>query len=422
MEKQILSENKNIKKILVTFGQEEIDKAENEIIKEVNTKYTFEGFRKGKTPKAIIKMRMGEDFNLWVEEDLLHTFMDKLEEEERLLFPPDLDSKSHDNGKYEFELTIHTYPKVLKSNYEEMVVEVPESKEVVEKYIEDKKKELLEDNSILEPKDGPGEIGDFVRVLYTVVNDEGKTLQENKEQEFTLAEEDKRPIVQNVIGKSKDDVVEFDNNYNEKTYKYTVKVDQIYKKSLPELNDEFLENLGSDIKSLNELEEKLSAEGKEMFEKWNQDYVKNYIINELPEYVEIEIAEESIQQYKETYFENIKKDGKYEEELKKYESEEKFVEDVEKSATRWMKELAITEKISQENDITVTEEEIQKSIAAISQMWYMPVERAREVIYSNNKLLNEVVWDILKSKVADSIKDKVTIKEVEQTEEHDHQH
>jgi trigger factor len=46
-------------------------------------------------------------------------------------------------------------------------------------------------------------------------------------------------------------------------------------------------------------------------------------------------------------------------------------------------------------------------------MWQMPYERTREAIYSNQKLLNDVVWDTLKNKVVDTIKDKVKIEEVD---------
>ncbi|MDN5343860.1 trigger factor [Oceanotoga sp. DSM 15011] len=414
MEKQLLSEVKNIKRYLVKFTKDELEKAEKDIVKEVNQHYKFEGFRKGKAPKGIVKMRLGDNFNIWVNDLLQDQAITDFEKEEQLLFPPIVDSKANDEGNIELELVLHTYPEITSAKFEDITVEVPKTEGVVEKYVENKLKELLEENAVLEPKEGKAEYNDYVRVTYTVINHEGKTIQENKESEYVLYEDDKRPIVENVIGKEKGDVVEYERDFDDKNYKYTVKVEEVYTRTIPELTEEFIKELDTEIESLNELKEKLSEEGKEMYSGWNKDYIKNYIIGEIPEHVEVEIAEETIEEYITKYVENLKKDGKFEKELEENDNDESKVrENAKTSSLKWIKELVVVDKLAKENEIEVSDEELTNAIKNIATMWQMPFDRAKQVIYSNEKLLNEVVWDTLKSKVVEKIQDKVTIKEVD---------
>jgi trigger factor len=414
MDKQLISEDKNLKKFLVKFEENEYKKAEKDVVKEVNKNYKFPGFRKGKAPVGIIKMKLGENYDNWVNDILLEDAMQEIQKNEKTLFPPKVDSTANDEGNYEVEITVHTYPEVKNTDFENITVEIPKSESIIEKFVDDKLNELLEQNAILEPKEGKAEYDDFVRVKYTVKNQDGKILQENKENEYTLREDDNRPIVTKVVGKSKGDVIEYDKEFEDKKYYYTVTLEDIYSRKMPELTEEFVKELDSDAKSLEELKDKFRAEGKDQYETWNKDFIRNYIIGELPDHTEIEISDQTIEEYYENYLAQLKKEEKYEEELKKNDNDkEKLKENVKESSLRWIKELVVVDQLAKEHNIEVSDEEITNAIKNISQMWQMPYERTREAIYSNQKLLNDVVWDTLKNKVVDTIKDKVKVEEVD---------
>jgi len=414
MDKQLISEDKNLKKFLVKFEENEYKKAENDVVKEVNKNYKFPGFRKGKAPVGIIIMKLGENYDNWVNDILLEDAIQEIQNNEKTLFPPKVDSTANDGGIFEVEITVHTYPKVKSTDFENIKVEIPKSESIIEKFVEDKINELLEQNAILEPKEGNAEYGDFVRVTYTVKNQDGKVLQEDKENEYTLREDDNRPIVTEVVGKSKGDVIEYEKEFEDKKYFYKVNLEDIYLRKMPELTEEFVKELDSDVQSLEDLKNKFRSEGKEQYESWNQDFIRNYIIGELPDHTEIEISGQTIEEYCENYIAQLKKEEKYEEELQKNDNDvEKLKENVKDSSLRWIKELVVVDELAKENNIEVSDEEITNAIKNISQMWQMPYERTREAIYSNQKLLNDVVWDTLKNKVVDVIKDKVKIEEVD---------
>lgn len=414
MDKQLILEDKNLKKFLVKFEEDEFKKAEKEVVKEVNKNYKFPGFRKGKAPAGIIKMKLGEDYDNWVNEILLEDAAQNIQKDIKTLFPPKVDSTANDEGNFEVEFIVHAYPEVKNIDFENIKVEIPKSESIIEKFVEGKLNQLLEQNAILDPKDGTAEYNDFVRIKQTIKNQEGKILQENKEVEYTLKEEDNSPIVTEVVGKSKGDIIEYDKEFENKKYFYTIILEDIYSRKIPELTEEFVKDLDLDVNSLEELKEKFRSEGKEQYENWNKEFIRNYIIGELPDHTEIEISDQTIEEYCKNYISELKKEGKYEEELQKNDNdEEKLKENVKASSLRWIKELVVVNYLSKENNVEVSDEEISNSIKNISQMWQMPYERTREAIYSNQKLLNDVIWDTLKNKVVDSIKNKVKIEEVD---------
>lgn len=417
MEKKVVNENKNIKYVLVSFSSEETKKAEKLLVNEFNKSHTIEGFRKGKVPLQVIKMKMGEDFENWLKDYMRDKSIEELNKEYKVLFEPNEESFAIDQGKVEIEYQIHTYPEIIKTKFEEMNVEVPEVKEILEKFIESKVEEVLSNNATLTPKEEPAEFNDHVRLIYDVVNSEGKIIQEKKELEHTLYEDDKRELVQNVVGKKSGETFEYTKETEDNSFTYKVKIDQVYNKEMPELTDDLIKDSDLEQNTIEELKEKFRNEGKEMFEKWNNDYIKNYIIGELPDYVEAEISEETIEKYTQIVISNLKENNKYEEELKKQDNDEdKLYATLKKESEKYIKELAIVDKISKEHDIKPENEDIDSAIEDISKMYQMPFERIKESIYSNQKLLNEIVWDVLKTKVVDKIKEKVSVKEINKEE------
>jgi trigger factor len=78
--------------------------------------------------------------------------------------------------------------------------------------------------------------------------------------------------------------------------------------------------------------------------------------------------------------------------------------------------MVVIEKLSLENDIKVGNEELSQEIKNFSTMYGLPFSRAQEIISSNPELSNEIVWNKLREKVAQFIKEKVQIVEISKEE------
>jgi len=417
MEKTLLSQDKNVKKYLIKFSKDEIEKIEDQIVREINQHYTFEGFRKGKVPKQVIKLRLGSDFNNMLLEEAEHELDHKIREEEKLLFPIIVESRAQDEGHMEFEVLLHTYPEIIKTEFENMTVKVPESKEVVEDFVQRRLNDLLESNAILDPKEEPIQYGDYVRINYDLVDENGEVIKSDEEEEIIVREDDERELVKELIGKTTGDEFELEKEDQNKKLIQKVRISQAYTRRLPELNDNFAKELNIEVETLNELKETLRKEGEEAVKNWQDEFVINYILSELPNYVDIDISEESLNYYIDSTINDLKNKGKYEENLKKYDNDEnKLREETKKSALNWIKEMVVIEKLSLENDIKVGNEELSQEIKNFSTMYGLPFSRAQEIISSNPELSNEIVWNKLREKVAQFIKDKVKIVEISKEE------
>lgn len=424
MEKSLIYQDKNVKKYLVKFDKEEIDKLENRIAKYINSNYTFEGFRKGKVPKDIVKLRLGNEFQEMLLEEAEHELEHKISEEEKILFPIIIESSSIDNDIIEFEIILHTYPNIISTNFEDIVVKVPNSKGIVEEYINQRFNELLESNVILEPKNGPIEYGDFVRLEYYVVDSQGNIIEEKKELEVVVREQDPRPLIKALIGKSNGDEFEVEipqketeNEENEESLITKAKVVQIYSRKIPELNDNFVKELNIEVETLSDLKEKIRKEGEEAVKDWQEQFIINYILSEIPNYVEVEISPETLNYYVESSINDLKTKGNYESYLEKFNNDEnKLIEDIRNSALKWIKEIIVIENIANENNITVTEEELNQAIKNFGSMYGLSYARALEVVNSNRQILEELTWNELRIKVAKFVKEMVKIEEIEDTE------
>jgi len=419
MEKTLLSQDKNVKKYLIKFSKDEIEKIENQIVREINQHYTFEGFRKGKVPKQVIKLRLGSDFNNMLLDEAEHELDHKIREEEKLLFPITVESRAQDEEHIEFEVLIHTYPEIVKTEFENMTVKIPESKEVVEDFVQRRLNDLLESNAILDPKEEPIQYGDYVRITYDLVEENGEVIKSNEEEEIIVREDDERELVKKLIGKTTGDEFELELEKEDQSKKniQKVRIAQAYTRRLPELNDNFAKELNIEVETLNELKDTLRKEGEDAVKNWQDEFVVNYILSELPNYVDIDISEESLNYYIDATISDLKNKGNYEENLKKFDNDEnKLKEETKKSALNWIKEMVVIEKLSLENDIKVGNEELSQEIKNFSTMYGLPFSRAQEIISSNPELSNEIVWNKLREKVAQFIKEKVQIVEISKEE------
>ncbi|MDY6894028.1 MAG: trigger factor [Thermotogota bacterium] len=419
MEKTLLSQDKNVKKYLIKFSKDEIEKIENQIVREINQHYTFEGFRKGKVPKQVIKLRLGSDFNNMLLDEAEHELDHKIREEEKLLFPITVESRAQDEEHIEFEVLIHTYPEIVKTEFENMTVKIPESKEVVEDFVQRRLSDLLESNAILDPKEEPIQYGDYVRINYDLVEENGEVIKSNEEEEIIVREDDERELVKKLIGKTTGDEFELELEKEDQSKKniQKVRIAQAYTRRLPELNDNFAKELNIEVETLNELKDTLRKEGEDAVKNWQDEFVVNYILSELPKYVDIDISEESLNYYIDATISDLKNKGNYEENLKKFDNDEnKLNEETKKSALNWIKEMVVIEKLSLENDIKVGNEELSQEIKNFSTMYGLPFSRAQEIISSNPELSNEIVWNKLREKVAQFIKEKVQIVEISKEE------
>jgi trigger factor len=419
MDRKVIETDKNVEVVQFLFDKEEIKKAEDKVVSKVNMNYQIPGFRKGRVPKNIVINFIGDNYEDLVLDELSDKLEEALKAESDKLYVPAIISERKLKDNYAaFTIELHRDPKSTVKDYTSIELKVPRKQEIVMNYIDSKLEELREDHSIMEPKEGKLAIGDIAEIEYSIVKD-GKKIADNKKQEIEIAENDERPIVKNIIGKSKGETVEFEKTFegSDNKYYYTINIVETYRKTLMELGDELAKTVNYDVNDLEELKAKLKEEGTEQYENWKYDYLRQQVSSLITDYVDIEISDKTLDYFVSRAIENSKKEGSYEKYLKEVENEEELKKEFKRNILNELKKERAVEEISEKEKIDVTDEEIENKIKELAPYWGISEEQALGVIKERKRMKDELEENIRRTKVFDAVIAKADVKEVDENEE-----
>ena len=312
------TENANEVKLNVTIEAEKFDEAIKKVYFKSAKYFNIPGFRKGKAPMNIVEKYYGKEifyedaFNEVVPEEL-----EKAVEENKLevVSRPDIDVTQIGKGQdLIFTAVFQTKPEAELGKYKGVEIKKIEYK-VTDEDVEHELGHMQEHNSrLISVEDRPVEKGDIANINFEgfvdgVAFEGGKA--ENHELEigsntFIPGFEDQ--IIGMKIDEEKDIKVKFPDEYFSKDLAgkdatFKVKVNEIKKKELPKLDDEFAKDV-SEFDTLKELKESI----KEKQQKQNDERAKyetqDAVIKAVCENVKVDIPSGMI----ETETENMLKD------------------------------------------------------------------------------------------------------------------
>jgi trigger factor len=253
----------------VSVPVEDVEGETGRVMADVQKRAKLPGFRPGKAPASLIRKQFAGDIRQRVLESLIPKFLNKQFEAENLnvVGTPDIkDVHFHDGEPLRFKAEFEVVPAIELQEYKG--VEVPyHDPEVTAEDVAQRIEELRQakaDYSNVDPR--PIEDGDFAVVSLETVSGAGAEADPVKQDETVLeiGGKDTFPAFsENLRGTSPGDEKEFSVPYPEdygnkrlagKTVAFQAKVKGIRKKELPELNDDFAQDLG-DYRNLDELQE-----------------------------------------------------------------------------------------------------------------------------------------------------------------------
>ena len=312
------TENANEVKLNVTIEAKKFDEAIKKVYFKSAKYFNIPGFRKGKAPMNIVEKYYGKEifyedaFNEVVPEEL-----EKAVEENKLevVSRPDIDVTQIGKGQdLIFTAVFQTKPEAELGKYKGVEIKKIEYK-VTDEDVEHELGHMQEHNSrLISVEDRPVEKGDIANINFEgfvdgVAFEGGKA--ENHDLEigsntFIPGFEDQ--IVGMKIDEEKDIIVKFPDEYFSKDLAgkdatFKVKVNEIKKKELPTLDDEFAKDV-SEFDTLKELKESI----KEKQQKQNDERAKyetqDAVIKAVCENVKVDIPSGMV----ETETENMVKD------------------------------------------------------------------------------------------------------------------
>lgn len=440
MLKSVEDINTTKKRLRIEIPSDVIEKEIGNSLEKVRQKAKIPGFRPGRAPINLIERRFGKEVEAEVLDKIIPEYYSKALKEAELMpvttpvFDEKIDFKR--NNPINLSLTVEVMPKIENLSYENMKVEdIPVSVDDAE--VEDYLKKLQGEKAIYEVSEKEIDTDDLVSFEYVDAKIAGE---ENaaalKEQISKMGNEILPPdIMEKMIGKKKDDIVEFATTFNGdckskelagKIIDMKVAIKEIKKKNLPEIDDEFAKDLGfENIPEMKEkIKEKIFAVKKEHIVRIQKAIIVNKILEahsfEAPETLvrrELEslMMHESLSQREAKETTSIA--GSPEEEKvvasRSQEDLEKLQTELKDKALKNVQASLIIDAIGQKEGIAVTDDEVNERLSLIAQKLSATPEAVKNFYHYKEGSLEGLRHSIFEDKVMDMLLSKAIIEKGE---------
>lgn len=389
---------------------EDIKEGLDKAFKRVQKNITVPGFRKGKVPRQVFNNVYGESA---LYEEVLNSTLPKAyesavkEAELDVVTQPEIDVKSMEKGQpWVLTAKVTLKPEVKLGEYKNLEVEKQDTTvtdEDVKNEIESKRKSLAE----LVVKEDAAESGDTVVIDFEgFVGDEAFEGGKGENHSLELGSNSFIPGFEDQLvcvkpGDEKDVVVTFPEEYHaedlagkEATFK--VKVHEVKALQLPELDDEFAKDADDSVETLAELENKIRVDLTESKEAAAKEIVEDLAIRKAVENAEIvelpyEMVHEEIHRQMDHFLNNLKRQG-IDKDLyfqitgsSEADLHDQFGEEAELRT----KTNLVLEAIVENEDLTVTEEEIENEVNELATQYQMSADQVKQFV-SNDMLTSDI--------------------------------
>ena len=416
----------------VTVPAEKVNKALDQAFKKVVKQINVPGFRKCKVPRPIFEQRFGVEALYQDAVDILlpEAYGEAIEETKiNPVAQPEINVTQIEKGKdFEFEATVTVEPEVKLGDYKGLEIEKQDS-ELTDQDLQDEIDHSLGHLADMVVKeDGAVEEGDTVNIDFDGYVD-GEQFEGGQADGYDLeigsgsfipGFEDQ--LVGVKTGEEKDVVVTFPEEYHaeelagkEATFK--TKVNEIKYKEVPELTDEIANELDSDANSVDEYKENLRKRLSEQKAQDAENVEKEEAINKVTENTTIDIPQAMIDteldRMVQEFGQRIQQQGL---DLQTYfqisgQDESQLREQMKDDAEQRVKTNLTLSAIADEENIEVTDEDIDKELEKMSSQFNISVEDIKQTLGNTDIIKNDVriqkVIDLLRdnAKYVDSAKE-----------------
>lgn len=421
MSLQVEKLEKNMAKLTIEASAEEFENAMQKAYLKNRNKMNVQGFRKGKAPRAIIEKMYGAGvFYEDAANEIIPDAYEKAVAESGLdiVSRPEIDVIQVEKGKsFIFTAEVALKPEVTLGKYKGVEVEKKEATITDDEILAQINKEREQNARMITVDDRPVKDGDITSIDFEGFVD-GTPFEGGKAENYSLTigthsfiDTFEEQLIGKKIGEEAEINVTFPEEYHAKElagkpalFKVTVK--EIKVKELPELDDDFAQDV-SEFDTLDEYKESIKAKIMEDKEKDIKAAKEDAIIEKIIEDSTMEIPEPMIEtqvrqladdfaqrmQYQglsiEQYFQFTGMDAK------------KFLESLRPQAVKRIESRLVLEAIVKAENIEVSEEEFENELTQMSSMYQMEVDKLKELVGEKEK--EQIKSDVAVSKAVELV-------------------
>ncbi len=392
--------------LTVEVEAEQVDKALDQAFKKVVQKVHVPGFRKGKVPRKLFEARFGVESLYQDALDILLPVAYGQAVQETGIEPvdrPEVEVEQIGKGqKLIFKATVTVKPEVKLGDYKGLAIESKDFT-VTDEDVDAELKRMQERHAeLVVVEEGAVENGDIAIIDFEGFQD-GVAFEGGKAENYSLEIGSgtfiagfEEQLVGMAKGEEKDITVTFPEEYHSpslagKEAVFKVKVNDIKRKNLPALDDEF----AKDVSEFDTLEELKADVRKKLEEKANQDketYVREQLVMKASENAEIDIPEVMIEQEldhmvrefaQRLQFQGMSIDLYYQ---FSGTDESALRDQLRPDATTRVRTALTLEAIAKAEDIKATEEDVTEELNKLASMYGRPADELRKIFAAQDGL------------------------------------
>ena len=405
MSVQVEKLEKNKAKLTIEVSSEEFENAIAKAYKKNKNKISMPGFRKGKAPRAMIEKMYGkgifyEDAANSINPDAYAAAAKESELE--LVAQPEIDVTQIESGKpFIFTATVALKPEVTLGEYKGIEVEKKEV-EVTDEEVEAEINIVRESYArMLDIDDRATQDGDTVLIDFDGYVD-GKQFEGGKADDYSLVLGSHSFIdnfEEQLVGKNIGDDVEvnvtFPENYQAEELQgkpavFKVKIKEIKVKELPELDDDFAQdvsNFDTIAEYKEDLKKKLTENKEEALKREREEAVIGKIIENAQMDIPEQMVDAQTRQMTQEFAQRLSSQGLSIDQYMQFTglTPQKMIEELKPQALKRIQRRLVLEAVVAAENIETTEEELDKEIENMASMYQMEVDKLKEVIGEEEK-------------------------------------
>lgn len=423
MSLQVENLEKNMAKLTIEVSAEEFEAAMDKAYHKNKGKINIQGFRKGKAPRAMIEKMYGagifyEDAANSIIPGAYEKAADECELE--IVSQPEIDVVQIEKGKsFIFTATVAVRPEVTLGDYKGLEVEKQDAK-VTEEDVTKELDRVREQNSrTITVDDRPIQDGDLTVIDFEGFVD-GVAFEGGKGEDYPLTIGSHSFIdtfEEQLIGKNLDEDVEVNVTFPEeyhakelagKPATFKVKIKEIKVKELPELDDDFAQDV-SEFETLAEYKEDVQKHLEERKAEEAKKAKEEAVVLKAVENATMEIpdpmVESQVRQMADEFAQRVQSQGLSIEQYFQFTGldAKKFLETLRPQALQRIQTRLVLEEIVKAENIEATEEDIEKEIEDMAAMYKMEVEKLKGLLGDNER--EQIALDMAVQKAVDLIVD-----------------
>ncbi|MYD62866.1 MAG: trigger factor [Gemmatimonadetes bacterium] len=423
---------------------EDVDKRLNDAYRKYSKTLNLPGFRKGKIPLSVVKRQFGPAIQGEVVQEMVEEFYREASEAEGIqpVSQASIDDINFEEGQpLVFKASVDVRPEITVETYKELKVTRPVFA-VEDEHVEGRLRYMQEESATEQVVERAADLDDVVFADVEELDEGGSPVPDHGSEDQSIRlfkTEDGKPtdLAEQLMGISAGESREVkitrpvqdehdhedcdhddheqgdhDEEPREETVMFRVTAKEIRERELPELDDELAQDVGG-VETLDELKTQIRNEMQTQYEQVIRQRVEENLMDALIEENPFEVPDSMVENYLNGMVESYKQEqAGHDQGI----DEDALREEGRDQAERGVKRFLLLDAVADQENIEVTDDDLDKHLEEMSQRHNIEGPRLRQIL-SRTEQLDQIESEIKTQKTFDFLIDNADVEDVEEVED-----